>query len=280
MQKPAIAIIGAGNMGMSILGGLVADGYPVEKLWLSNRGTEKLEHAKQKFNINTTTDNKTAAGQVDAVILAVKPGMLNEVATELAEIIQQRKPLVISVAAGIRESSLVHWLGGDVAIVRAMPNTPALIGAGVTGLYANSFVSMVQHELVESIMNSIGEIVWLDEEVQLDAVTALSGSGPAYYFLFMEYMQAAGEKMGLPKETARLLTLNTAYGATLMALESEETLEQLRHRVTSPKGTTERALDVFQQENLARIVTAALTAAQKKGVELSDMFGATENKNA
>jgi pyrroline-5-carboxylate reductase len=279
MNKPTIAVIGAGNMGMSIVGGLIADGYPAEKLWISNPSAEKLDAAKQKFNINTSADNKAAATAADVVILAVKPIILNEVATELSAIIQQKKPLVISVAAGIREHSLQHWLGGNIAIARAMPNTPALIGAGATGLFANSFVSPAQHNLVETILRAVGIVVWLDKEILLDAVTALSGSGPAYYFLFMECMQAAGEKMGIPRDTARLLTLQTAYGATRMALESEETLEHLRKRVTSPKGTTERAIDVFQKENLSGIIYDALKAAQQKGVELSDMFGGMEKKD-
>jgi pyrroline-5-carboxylate reductase len=280
MRKSTIAVIGGGNMGTCLALGLLADHFPADKLWMSNPTLEKLVPHKNKFGINITSDNRAAASNADIIILAVKPLIMPEVLNELADIITQRKPLIISTAAGVRATSLQQRLGGNIAIARAMPNTPALIGSGATGLYVNNFVSVEQRQLVESIFRAVGLIVWLDDEKLLDTVTALSGSGPAYYFLFMECMQAAAEQLGLPAEAARLLTLQTAFGATRMALESDSTLKDLRQRVTSPKGTTERALQIFTQQNLTGIVANALQAAKQRAEELADLFDTAEKKNA
>jgi pyrroline-5-carboxylate reductase len=280
MRKSTIAVIGGGNMGTCLALGLLADHYPADKLWMSNPTLEKLTPHQNKFGINITSDNRQAASVADIIILAVKPSVMPEVLTELTDLIQQRKPLIISTAAGVRETSLQQRLGGKIAIARAMPNTPALIGSGATGLYVNHFVSLEQRNLVEAIFRAVGLIVWLNDEKLLDTVTALSGSGPAYYFLFMECMQEAAENLGLPTDAARLLTLQTAFGATRMALESEDTLKDLCKRVTSPKGTTERALQVFTQKNLTGMVASALQAAKQRAEELADLFDAAEKKNA
>lgn len=273
MNKATIAMLGGGNMGASLIGGLIADNYPKDKLWVTDLREEQLKLLKQQFGIHTTTDNLTAVKTADIIVLAVKPQVLAAVATELREIIQKRKPLVISIAAGIREKSLQHWLGDNIPIVRCMPNTPALIGCGASALYANSFVTPFQKSEAESILRAVGLVVWLTEEKLMDVVTALSGSGPAYFFMVMEILQHAAEELGLPKDIARLLTLQTAFGSARMALESEETTLNLRKQVTSPGGTTEQALRVLEDENIRRIFTHALNAAQKRSEELAKILG-------
>ncbi|HSW68701.1 MAG TPA: pyrroline-5-carboxylate reductase [Gammaproteobacteria bacterium] len=270
MITNTISIIGAGNMGTSLLAGLIANQYPAKKLWITDPDIEKLNILEKQFNIHTNIDNEAAIKNADVVILAVKPQVILNVVKPLASLIQERKTCVISVAAGIPEKTLQKALGGKVAIVRCMPNTPALIGAGATALYANSFVDKKQHELAESILRAVGMVIWLENEKDMDAVTALSGSGPAYFFLIMEALQAAGEKLGLPQKTACLLTLQTAFGAAKMALESNESAKTLRERVTSPGGTTEAAVHVMEKENLQNIILKALEAAHARSKELAE----------
>jgi len=207
------------------------------------------------------------------VILAVKPQSIKEVALELADSVAQSRALVISIAAGIRATSLRGWLGEQAAIVRAMPNTPALVQSGATALYANPAVNEAQRSIAESILRAVGMTLWIDDETMMDPVTALSGSGPAYFFLFMEALQSAGCKLGLPSETARLLVLQTAFGAAKMALESSEDAASLRRRVTSPGGTTERALEVLQEQEFEARILKALQAAAERSRELADEFG-------
>jgi len=180
---------------------------------------------------------------------------------------------VVSIAAGIRISSLDAWLGGHVALVRSMPNTPSLVGSGAAGLYANALVSEQQKAVAESILRAVGLTLWVKDETQIDSVTALSGSGPAYFFLIIEALEAAGVKLGLPQESARLLAVQTAYGASKMALESPEDAATLRQRVTSPGGTTEKALQVLEEGKIRQLFEQALTAASQRSVELADMFG-------
>lgn len=273
MSSDKIAIIGGGNMGVSLIGGLIANGYAAKNIIVSDHDAAKLRSLESQFHVSTTHNNLEAIGQADIVIFAVKPQILKQVATELADLIQQRKPLIISIAAGIRESSLQQWLGGNVAIVRAMPNTPALIGCGASGLYSNPFTSLEQRQAAESVLRAVGLVVWVENESLMDAVTALSGSGPAYFFLVMEILQQAGEQMGLPKDIARLLTLQTAFGAARMALDSKEHASELRLRVTSPGGTTEKAINTLEQKKLREIFTQAVLAAEQRGKELADQLG-------
>jgi pyrroline-5-carboxylate reductase len=273
MTTNIITIIGAGNMGASLLAGLMVNKYPAKALWITDPDTEKLKLIEQRFHVHTTIHNEEAVEQSDVVILAVKPQIISTVVKSIAPLIQEKKPLVISIAAGIREETVQHILGGKAAIVRCMPNTPALIGAGATALYANSFVDKKQHELAESILRAVGMITWLEDEKLMDAVTALSGSGPAYIFLVIEAMQAAGEKMGLSSEAARLLTLETVFGSARMALESSESVHELRQRVTSPGGTTEAAIQVFEKEKIRDIFLNALKAACARSKELAELFG-------
>jgi pyrroline-5-carboxylate reductase len=272
MTQPTIAFIGAGNMAGSLINGLISDGYDPARIVASDTSPAALAAMSGRTGVRTTADNAVAA-DADVVVLAVKPQMLQAVAREIAPIVQRRRPLVVSIAAGIREDALEGWLGGGVALVRTMPNTPAMIGAGATVLHAGHGVTDEQRDTAESILRSVGLTRWVDDEGLLDAVTALSGSGPAYFFLVMEAMEAAAADLGIPHETARLLTLQTALGAARMAIESDEEPATLRRRVTSPGGTTERAVAVLDGGGLRELFGRALTAARDRSVELSHLLG-------
>lgn len=274
MDHSVISVIGAGNMGSSLIGGLIKHGHPSIALFAADPSEDKLHALKQAFHIQTTTDNQVAAAKASVLLLAVKPASCREVAIALASHLTQ-KSLIISIVAGIREQSLQQWLGGEHAIVRAMPNTPALIGCGATGLFANSYVSTEQKSLAESILRAVGITVWLEDETLLDAVTALSGSGPAYFFHMMEALQKAGEELGLSAEIARLLTLQTALGAARMAMESGTSLTMLRQHVTSPGGTTEKAISVLDEHQLHELYKKALKAAKMHATTLANQLGET-----
>jgi pyrroline-5-carboxylate reductase len=273
MTDTTLAFIGAGNMTGSLVGGLIADGWEPARIHVADPDPQQTERLAQRFSVATTASNPEAINSADAIVLAVKPQIIKRVAGELAPIIAQRHPLVISIAAGIRETSLRYWLGQNAAIVRAMPNTPALVQSGATALYANPLVSNEQRNLAESLLRAVGLVIWVDDEAMMDTVTALSGSGPAYFFLLMEALTSAGNRLGLPEDTARLLTLQTAFGAAKMALESADDAAQLRHRVTSPGGTTERAINELQKSNFEGIVLQALQAATERSRELAIEFG-------
>jgi pyrroline-5-carboxylate reductase len=273
MTETTLAFIGGGNMTRSLVGGLIADGWKPARIRVADPDPQQIERLGQRFSVITTSNNRTAVEHADAVVLAVKPQVIRPVSAELAPLIRQGRPLVISIAAGIRESSLRRWLDTDIAIVRAMPNTPALVQSGATALYANPAVNEAQHNLAESVLRAVGLAIWIEDEAMMDAVTALSGSGPAYFFLMMEAMTSAGLQLGLAEDTARLLTLQTAFGAAKMALESIEDAAQLRQRVSSPGGTTECALAIFQKNNFEGIVLQAMQAAADRSRELAAEFG-------
>jgi pyrroline-5-carboxylate reductase len=273
MKTVPIAFIGGGNMARSLIGGLIADGYDPDLLWVSDPDVTQLDTLRKRFGIHTSTDNNESVVRAQVVVLATKPQVLKEVAIQLAPTVQARKPLLISIAAGVRERDLRLWLGGEPAVVRSMPNTPAMIGSGATALFANAWVAEEQRHLAESILRAVGLTVWLQSEDLLDSVTALSGSGPAYFFFVMEALEQAGVKLGLPAETAHLLTLQTAFGAAKMALESSESPASLRVRVTSPGGTTERAITVLQEGGLEALFIRALQAARQRSRELGELLG-------
>ena len=268
-----IAFIGAGNMARSLIGGLVASGQPAATICATDPNPEQRAQISATFGIQAYADNTTAIAQADTVVLAVKPQIMRDVAETLASTVQARRPLVLSIAAGIRAADLENWLGGSLPLVRCMPNTPALIQSGATGLYANPRVSAEQRQRAQDIMATAGITVWVDDESLLDAVTALSGSGPAYFFLVMEALEQAGEKMGLEASVARQLALHTALGAAKMAIASDEGPAQLRTRVTSPGGTTERAISILQQGDLEALFERALQGAKTRCQELSDQLG-------
>ncbi len=269
MNIQKIGFIGGGNMASSLLSGLIASGHSPQHLWVSDINPETLTTLAKNLNVNTSASNDELINAVDVVVLAVKPQTLSSVAKSAAPLIQQKKSLVVSIAAGISQHSLSQWLGADTAIVRCMPNTPALVLTGATALHANVQVTPEQRNLAENIMRAVGIALWVNEESELDAVTAVSGSGPAYYFLLMEAMEKAALALGLNEVTARLLVQQTALGAAKIGLESSESPEQLRKRVTSPGGTTQKALETFEQGGFTELVSKALHAARDRSIEMS-----------
>ncbi|MCP1675150.1 pyrroline-5-carboxylate reductase [Natronocella acetinitrilica] len=274
MDNRTITFIGGGNMARSLIGGLIADGFRADAIRVSDPSEEQCRSLAQRFGVTTGQDNLAAIEGANAVVLAVKPQVMRQVASELGEGLQRSGAVVISIAAGIREPDLRRWIGAEVPIVRTMPNTPSLVQTGATGLFANNLVSDQQRDLAESLMRAVGLVQWLDTEALLDAVTAVSGSGPAYFFLLMEALEDAGSRVGLPRETARLLVLQTALGAAKMALESEDDPHTLRRRVTSPGGTTERAINTLEDGDLRALIEQAVRAAAERAAELGDELGA------
>jgi len=274
MEKRIIGFIGGGNMASSLIGGIISDECRAANIWVAEPDAERREALATRFGINVTADNAALVAAVDVVVLAVKPQVLHEVCNSIAGAVKAHRPLVLSVAAGIRIGDIDRWLGGDNAVVRTMPNTPALVKSGATALYANERVSGGQRELAEAIMRAVGLALWLDDESQMDAVTALSGSGPAYFFLVIELLQQSGIRLGLSEENARLLALQTAFGATKMALESNDDSTTLRARVTSPGGTTEKAIGILEEGGIRALFDQALEGARDRAVELADELGA------
>ncbi|MEH6493576.1 pyrroline-5-carboxylate reductase [Halopseudomonas sp.] len=268
MTAPIIGFIGAGNMATSLIGGLLQKNTKPEHIIASDPKPEQGAALHRQFQIRTVTDNALLAAECDVLLLAVKPQVMQAVCRALPA---ERKPgqLVISIAAGISCDSLASWLGDGSAIVRCMPNTPSLRGQGVSGLYATAAVTDEQKSLTESILNAVGISVWLDEEQQIDAVTAVSGSGPAYFFYMIEAMIDAGEKLGLARDTAERLALFTALGAADMAVASDVDVAELRRRVCSPGGTTEQAIKTFREEGLPQMVEHAMQAAANRAAEMT-----------
>ena len=272
MNDFSIVFIGGGNMAASLIGGLLEAGMAPEHIGVAEPDPERRAQLARRFPVTLHEDNAAAVAGADVVVLAVKPQVLCPVACDLAPALERRRPLVLSVAAGVRTEALRRWLG-EVPLVRAMPNTPALVGSGATGLFAPPEVSESLRERAESVMRAVGLVVWVDREELMDAVTALSGSGPAYFLLVMEALEQAGIQLGLEARTARLLALETAYGTAKLALESGEDFAELRHRVTSPGGTTERALAELQQGGLVALFQRALEAARERSQELAEALG-------
>ncbi|MBF8268419.1 MAG: Pyrroline-5-carboxylate reductase [Gammaproteobacteria bacterium] len=273
MKRAQICCIGCGNMGRSLLGGILANGYPLPLLCGADPDPAQRETIRTLFGIETLADNREAIENARIVILAVKPQLMAATVKGIAPALVKLRPLIISVAAGIRLSAITGLLRQELPVIRAMPNTPALIQAGATALYANAQVTDEHKESAETIMRSVGTVVWVEHESVLDTVTALSGSGPAYFFLVMEILEKAAIDMGLHPDQARLLTLETALGAAKMALESNLDTASLRRQVTSPGGTTERALAVLTQGKIEALFQQALKAAQQRSIELADEFG-------
>ncbi len=269
MKTKKIGFIGGGNMASSLIKGLIASGQAAHSIWVADINSEVLSALTGSLGVNSTANNDELVNAVDVVVLAVKPQGLADVAKSIAPLVQQKQPLIVSIAAGISQLSLQRWLGSDVAIVRCMPNTPALVLTGATALHANNQVTIEHKDLAENILRAVGLALWVDQESELDAVTAVSGSGPAYYFLLMEAMEKAALELGLSEQTARLLVQQTAFGAAKIALESDESPAQLRRRVTSPGGTTQRAIETFENGGFSELVAKALHAARDRSIEMS-----------
>jgi pyrroline-5-carboxylate reductase len=268
-QASPIAFIGGGNMARSLVGGLLARGTPKDAIRVSDPMPASREALHHDFGIETFAGNADAVRGAPTWVFAVKPQVMREVCQALAPLAQEARPLVVSIAAGITASQLEQWLGGGIAVVRCMPNTPALLGAGVTGLHANPRVDGAGREAAEALLASAGETVWIDDEAKMDAVTAVSGSGPAYVFLLAEAMQAAAREQGLPDDAARTLVLQTILGAARMLTEGDAGATELRKRVTSPGGTTQAAIETFEAGGFRELVAAAIAAAAERGRALS-----------
>lgn len=265
-----IGFIGSGNMALSLIKGLLSSGYPAEKIIATDPNDAKRQSISQSLGIACLSSNAEAVEQCDLVVLAVKPQVLQSVCQDIKVAVQNKHPVLVSVAAGVRVSDIDRWCGNQVAIVRCMPNTPAMIQSGATGLFANPRVTNEQKNLAENILRAVGITVWVTSEPDLDTVTAVSGSGPAYYFLFMEAMEHAAQEMGLTQQASRLLTIQTAFGAAKMALESTEDCAQLRQNVTSPNGTTERAIQSFEANHLKETVAEAMMCAKLRAETLAN----------
>jgi len=273
LPAATIAFIGAGNMACSLIGGLLQQGCAAENLLASDPDKDSLERVAALGNITVLSDNAEAVARADVVLLAVKPQLMSAIVEPLAAVLEEKKPLLISIAAGIPCASLQRWSGGAAPVVRCMPNTPALLRLGATALHASADVSVVQRQLAGEILSAVGETIWVEQERDLDAVTAVSGSGPAYFFLLLEAMQAAGEELGLDADACALLAQQTALGAAQMALQSEVDVAELRRRVTSPNGTTEAAIASFRDSGFSAAVERALRAAHQRSQALAEELG-------
>ena len=268
-----ISFIGAGNMASAIIEGLIENGVSPKRVTASDPSQDKLTQMAETLGINTTTDNVEAVRAADIVLLCVKPQVLEAVVAPMKDALAAQSPVVVSIAAGIEVSSLQKWLGEDIAIVRVMPNTPAQVLEGASGLYATEKVSAEQKQAVEDVFAAIGVARWVASEKLIHAVTAVSGSGPAYFFLMISEMAKAAEKLGLSAEDAKQLAAQTALGSAKMVLESDLPAEQLKKNVMSPGGTTERAFHVFENEGLPQLVEKAMTACADRSIEMAALLG-------
>ena len=265
-----LAFIGGGNMARSLIGGLLKTGMPAATISVAEPLAEARHALGREFGVACYAENRLAAADAEVIVLAVKPQIMPAIHTELRDTLQRNnRPLLISIAAGVRLDQLERWFGAGLPIVRCMPNTPALIGAGATGLCANHRVSPAQKAQAQHILDAAGLTRWIDDETLMDTVTALSGSGPAYFFMLVEALEAAAVAQGLPRDTARALAAQTCLGAGRMLVEGGEDPGVLRQRVTSPNGTTQAALESFSADELPRIVARAVAAATHRGVELA-----------
>lgn len=265
-----VSFIGGGNMAAAIVGGLIASGAQPTDIEVVEINADARANLAARFGVVTHTDLSQARLH-GLVVLAVKPQTLPEVAAALAPRLAGQ--LVVSIAAGVRVADLSRWLGGHQRIVRAMPNTPALVQAGITGLFAPAAVAQESRSQAEAVLRAVGGVVWVEDEPLLDAVTAVSGSGPAYVFYCIEALEAAAAAQGLAPETARQLALQTFFGAAKLALESGEEPAVLRQRVTSRGGTTERGIAALEAEGVRQAVAQAVEAASRRSAELGDELG-------
>lgn len=270
MLDISVSFIGGGNMARSLIAGMLQSGWKAKNIHISEPNEQTAtDLRKLDSQLDLCESGADAVEKGEVVIFAVKPQVLPSIVAGLSEALQKKQPMLVSIAAGITIGGLDESSGGGLPIVRCMPNTPAMVGSGATGLFANDRVSNSQKEIAESVLRAVGVTVWVNNEQQLDAVTALSGSGPAYHFLVMEAMQAAGEALGLEPETAQLLSLQTAFGAAKLALESPEDFATLRQHVTSPGGTTERAVQSLEANGIRELFNNAMAAAAQRSAELS-----------
>ena len=268
-----LAFLGGGNMGRALIGGLLRRGTRPEQICVGESVEAARSSLARDLGITATDDNFAAVENAELIVLAVKPQDAAPVLASLQPVLTRNHPIVLSVAAGIRASTLESWCGPGIPVVRAMPNRPALVGAGVTGLYAPSHVGPAHRAAAERVMVAVGEVVWVPTEDAIDIVTALSGSGPAYFFLLAELMAEAAAELGLEPQAARRLAVATLHGAGMLANASDGDLARLRAEVTSKGGTTEAAIRSLEEADLGRLITRALDAATRRSRELAAQFG-------
>lgn len=271
MKDKKIALIGAGKIGGCLLNGLLADNYPAASIYVSTPHIDKLLPLKNKWPINITSNNREAVQQADIVLLAVKPTVVPSVINELKDVLQEKNCLLISVAAGVKIEYFAQQLGKEYPVVRCMPNIAISVRAGMTGLYAASTVSDEGRNWAESIFRSLGVTLWLEKEALLDTITAVSGSGPAYFFKTMEALQSAAEALGLSNSQAHLLVVQTALGAVRLAMETEQPLDTLWQQVVSKGGTTEAAMKVLEKANIDKLFADTVRAAHQRAQTLSGL---------
>jgi pyrroline-5-carboxylate reductase len=267
-----IGFIGAGNMAKAMIAGLIQSGFPANQLWVSNPTPESLDFLRTHYSIQTTLNNAKLANQVNVLIFAVKPAVLKTVVTELRPLILAKKPLLMSIAAGISTKAIYHWLedsGHHTQIIRAMPNTPALINQGVTGIFSPNKLSASELEITQTILSAIGSYYWLEKEQWLDIITGLSGSGPGFIFYILEAMIAEAVALGLPETIAKELALKTCVGSANLALSSKENLAALRQNVTSKGGTTFAGLQKAEELGLAQAIQDMIEASVERARALS-----------
>lgn len=269
MNYPIIAFIGAGKMATAVITGLIQNAYPAEKIIAANPTAKKLQQLSDKFGISTTDSNSRAIQQAELVVLAVKPAVIQKVCNELSTSIQPHQ-MIISIAAGKTIASIKKFLSADNPVIRVMPNTPCLLSKGSIGMYAEDKVSEDQKHFVGSLFANIGEVFWLNAEQQIDVVTALSGSGPAYYFYLTEALIKAGVELGLDETISTRLVNQTAVGAIAMLTHQPlQSASSLRQDVTSPKGTTAAAINVFDENQLMPLISTAIGSATDRAKEMS-----------
>jgi pyrroline-5-carboxylate reductase len=272
------AFIGGGNMGGALIRGLIARGLSAKNISVGEAHQQRRIELAEQLGVHVTADNREAVAGADVVVLAVKPQDMAGTVESLSDVLAQRAPLMISIAAGIRLDDIRSWCGGSAAVVRAMPNRPALNSAGATAMYAPPSLSGAHRDLAAQILGAVGTTVWVHDEDALDVVTALSGSGPAYFFLLAELMTDAAVNLGLDRASAQELAIQTLFGSGRMARDSDGDLARLRAEVTSKGGTTAAAVQAFDAANLRGIVAAALAAATDRSRELAQAFGEKTRK--
>lgn len=271
--EPTIAFIGGGNMSSSIIGGLINSGWSNQKIRASDPDDFQRQKLSDKFAVSCFKENAACADDAEVIVLAVKPQKLEQAVSSIATLLASKQPLIISIAAGIPSESILKWIGKDLPIIRVMPNTPALVNSGVSGLFAGSLVTPPQTELAEYLMQAVGEVVWVEREDLIDTVTGVSGSGPAYFFKIIELMIAEGIANGLSAASARTLAVETARGAANLIYQSPLEPTELRRQVTSPGGTTEAGIQYMEKAGIDDTIRGGVKAAILRSVELSKQFG-------
>jgi pyrroline-5-carboxylate reductase len=272
-QSRNIAFIGAGNMTQSIVGGMVASGYPAASISVSNPSPGKLEKMANELNVNTSQNNADVAEQADVIVLAVKPQLMADVCADLRKSVSNLSDkLIVTIAAGIRMARYRDYLGDDIRMIRVMPNTPSLVGKGMSGLVADDRVSEDDRDFITEAFDGVGATLWVADEDELDILGAVAGSGPAYFFQFMASIQKAAVRLGFDSDKARTMVQQTALGAAEMAIASELDLEELRKQVTSKGGSTAKGVEQYQAYDIDKISADAIEAAVKRNHEMAKLF--------